>query len=144
MSLHLIKLCVGAANVEDQYDWIANGRANWPPGKTARYAAHITRQTPKRAVELLRGGSLYWVIGGQIRVRQSLVKLEPTVKAGVAHCALVLDKALVLTRPQPCRAFQGWRYLSAKDAPSDIGPYQPGKASGSETLRMELMELGLV
>jgi hypothetical protein len=143
MALHLVKLCVGAETVEDLFDWITSGRANWPPGKRAKRAAHITRQTPKRAEELLAGGSLYWVIRGQIRVRQRLIALDSTKKNGIAHCALVLDKALVLTRPRPCRAFQGWRYLKGADAPADLRPFVKGVGAGSQSLRRELMELGL-
>jgi hypothetical protein len=142
MPLNILKLCVGADSVEDQHEWIASGRANWPHGKRSKYAAHITRQTPKRAGEL-GGGSLYWVIRGHLCVRQPLVRLEACVKEGVPHCALVLEKRLILTRSRPCRAFQGWRYLSAEDAPPDLGPYVPGEGQGSESLRRELMELGL-
>lgn len=144
MALHILKLCVGADSVEDLHDWIASGRANWPRGaKRAKRAAHITRQSPKRAEELLAGGSLYWVIKGQIRVRQPLLALEATAKEGVPHCALVLDKKLILTRARPCRAFQGWRYLEGKSAPADIGPFVPGERDGSESLREELAALGL-
>lgn len=144
MALHILKLCVGAESTEDLHDWIASGRADWPRGaKRATRAAHITRQTPKRAQEVLAGGSLYWVIKGRIRVRQPLLALEATLKEGVPHCALVMEKRLVLTRARPCRAFQGWRYLGAKDAPADIGPFVPGRHDGSESLRAELAALGL-
>jgi hypothetical protein len=146
MTLHLIKLCVGAESVEDLAAWISSGRANWPRGKRtkrAKYAAHITRQTPRRAEELLAGGSLYWVIRGQILVRQRLVRLDACRKNGTPHCALVMENGLVLTRPRPRRAFQGWRYLAAKDAPADIGAFISGAREGSQSLRRELMALGL-
>jgi hypothetical protein len=143
VTLHLIKLCVGAECVEDLSRWIASGRANWPRGSRAKYAAHITRQTPRRAEELLAGGSLYWVVRGQILVRQRLVRLDPCRKNGVPHCALVMEKDLVLTRLRPRRAFQGWRYLAGKDAPADIGAFVPGVRDGSQSLRRELMALGL-
>ncbi len=71
------------------------------------------------------------------------MRLDPVDKEGVPHCALVLDKHLILTRSRPCRAFQGWRYLKGEDAPADLGPYVPGAGAGSESLRRELMELGL-
>ena len=53
--------------------------------------------------------------------RQRLLGLQPRTGAdGVARCALRLDPELVRTVPQPRRAFQGWRYLDAKDAPPDL------------------------
>lgn len=143
MTLNILKLCVGADSVEDLHDWITSGRANWPrTAKRGKFAAHITRQMPKRAEEL-EGGSLYWVIRGHLCVRQPLVRLDTCDKEGVPHCALVMEKRLVLTRSRPVRAFQGWRYLSAADAPADLGPFVPGAGAGSESLRRELMELGL-
>lgn len=97
---------------------------------------------PKRRDEILDGGSLYWVIKGFVAVRQKLLDIRPfTDKEGVSRCHLVYDRELVLVAPQPKRAFQGWRYLAAKDAPSDIG-----KAARNmpEKLRRELAELGLL
>ena len=83
---------------------------------------HRTLQTPRRRDELLNGGSLYWVIKGFVLVRQRVLDLVPDVKDdGIACCAIVLDPELVATRPQARRAFQGWRYLAAGDAPPDRG-----------------------
>ena len=52
MALHLIKLCVGAASIDDLRDWWdeEHGRKRLP-------VVH-TRQTPKKADELIDGGSL--------------------------------------------------------------------------------------
>ena len=52
--------------------------------------------------------------------RQTLMELREVKKNGVPHCGLVYDKKLVPVRPRPRRAFQGWRYFDAKDAPPDI------------------------
>src|SRR5690606_33434940 len=80
-----------------------------------------TFQTPKRKSALLDGGSLYWVIKGVVQVRQRLVGLEEGAKEdGTPCCLLVLDPKLVPVRPVPRRAFQGWRYLPAEDAPPDL------------------------
>ena len=79
---------------------------------------HTTFQAPKRQAELLDGGSLYWVIKGQILVRQRLVGFdEGTKKDGSPCCLLLLDPELVPVRPVPRRAFQGWRYLTSEDVP---------------------------
>lgn len=148
MTLHLVKLCVGATSIEDLVQWqeerLASARRN---GRDARLF-HTTFQTPKRQTELLDGGSLYWVIKGQILVRQRLTGFGDGKKEdGTACCLLLLDPELVPVRPAPRRAFQGWRYLTAEDAPQDLG--RGSNAAGElarmpEALRRELAELGLI
>src|SRR5579871_4846996 len=113
-------------------------------GGPARHA-HVTRMVPKRADELLGGGSLYWVIKGQIEARQALVGIEPFIDAdGIGRCKLWLDQEVVAVAPRPMRAFQGWRYYQAKDAPPDIDMTQAGFAEMPETMQRELASLGLL
>jgi hypothetical protein len=50
----------------------------------------------------------------------------------------------VPVRPRPYRAFQGWRYLEAKDAPPDLARVGRRMTSLPEPLRRELRELGLL
>ncbi|MBP7243344.1 DUF1489 domain-containing protein [Amaricoccus sp.] len=115
--LNLIKLCVGAESVEDLAEWQAARIA-----ETGSTPAHVTRMWPRKADELLAGGSLYWVIKGFVLCRQRLVGLEPREGAdGVRRCALMLDREIVRTAAAPRRPFQGWRYLRAADAPRDLG-----------------------
>ncbi len=100
---------------------------------------------PKRAAELIDGGSLYWVIRGQVMCRQRIRDVRPfRDKEGIGRCGLVLDPKTVLVEPRPYRAFQGWRYLAAKDAPRDLDRVVKGAAAMPETLRRELRELGLM
>ena len=80
MTLHLIKLCVGADSIEDLADWQEKRAAERRKKGGAGDVLHITRMTPKRADELLAGGSLYWVIKGQIAVRQRLMALRTVVR----------------------------------------------------------------
>src|SRR6266404_595997 len=88
---------------------------------------HRTRMVPKRAGELRGGGSLYWVIRGEIMCRQRILDVRPFVdKEGVGRCHLVLEPKVVLVEPRPWRAFQGWRYLAAKAAPRDLDRVAPG------------------
>jgi hypothetical protein len=76
---------------------------------------------PKRAAEILTGGSLYWIIQGQIRVRQRIHGLDPGVDGeGVRFCLIRLDAGLVETVRRPARPMQGWRYLEEADAPPDL------------------------
>lgn len=116
--LNLIKLCVGADSVDDLAEWQA-GRLR---ETGAANPVHITRMWPRRADDLLDGGSLYWVIKGVVQARQRIVGLDPRDGAdGVRRCALVLGPEIVRTAPQPRRPFQGWRYLRPSDAPRDLG-----------------------
>ncbi len=139
--LHLIKLGVGADSIGDLAQWQKKRAAERRKNGGSGAIMHITRMTPKRADELLDGGSLYWVIKGQIAARQRLIALKPVTREGVAHCALVLDRKIVPTVPRRHRAFQGWRYLEAKDAPRDL---TGSKSQIPEKLRAELTELGLL
>lgn len=142
--LNLLKLCVGAESIGDLAAWWASGRGDiaGPDGKAT--PAHVTRQRPKRADEILAGGSLYWVVRGRIAVRQPILAFgNGTNSKGRTGCAIFLGSQLIMTRPRPHRPFQGWRYLEAADAPADIGPYE-GEGEGSESLKGELLELGLL
>ena len=141
VTLHLIKLCVGADSIEDLADWQKKRAAMRKKKGGAGDIMHITRMTPKRGDELLRGGSLYWVIKGQIAVRQKLLALKPVVREGVPHCALVLDMKLVPTVRRTHRPFQGWRYFDPADVPRDL---KAGDKSIPDSLRAELTQLGLL
>lgn len=145
MALHLIKLCVGCDSVKDHEDWVRQKLKDRKKRKLALEYIHTTRMVPKRADELIDGGSLFWVIRGQISCRHRLIAVRPFVdREGVGRCRLALDPALVLVEPRPFRAFQGWRYLDAKDAPRDLDSAAPGAATMPEELRRELRELGLL
>jgi hypothetical protein len=145
MPLHLIKLCVGCDCVRDLEDWIKRKlREKRKRGEKAEHI-HRTRMVPKRADELIGGGSLYWVIRGEILCRQGIRDVRPfRDNNGVGRCGLVLDPKVILVEPRPYRAFQGWRYLQAADAPRDLDKAAPGAAAMPETLRRELRELGLM
>ena len=145
--LHLIKLCVGCDSVKDLQDWIkerlkADARKN---GVRKRERTHTTRMMPKRADEITDGGSLYWVIRGQIMCRERILDIRPFVdKEGIGRCHIALDCKPVLVEPRPYRAFQGWRYLAPKDAPRDLDRAAPGAGDMAEELRRELRQLGLL
>ena len=114
MPLNMIKLCVGCDTVEELLDWRSASAAPGEPWILR------TRQTPKRAEEMLEGGSLYRVFKGVILCRQKILAID-TVGDGVnARCEVTLDGEIVRVSPSPRRAFQGWRYLEVKDAPDDL------------------------
>lgn len=137
MALNLLKLCVGADKVEDLVEWQATRWKGMAP-------RHITRMWPKREAELLQGGSLYWVFKGLVLARQKLVALEATQGAdGINRCALILDAQIVRTEAQPRRAFQGWRYLDAKDAPADLPEGREREEPLPPELARALAQMGL-
>lgn len=146
MTVHMIKLCVGAQTIEDLADWQRSHRTRYwdAVGRTCAY--HTTRQRPKRQDDLLNGGSIYWVIKGIVQVRQMLVGFEAVQNdKGLPSCALLLDPELVPVEPQRRRAFQGWRYLDEDDAPADLGTTaRQGLSEMPVKLRQELAALCLL
>jgi hypothetical protein len=145
MPLHLIKLCVGCDSVQDLKDWIAEKLREKKRRKAAPEHIHTTRMVPKRVDELTDGGSLFWVIRGQVLCRERILAIRPfRDQDGIGRCRVVLDGKVVLVEPRSFRAFQGWRYLAAKDAPRDLARAAPGAAKMPENLRRELQELGLL
>jgi hypothetical protein len=145
MALHLIKLCVGCDSVRELEDWIKQKLKDKRKRGEKPEHTHRTRMVPKRAPELRDGGSLFWVIRGEVMCRQRIRDVRPFRDTdGIGRCALVLDPKVVLVAPRPYRAFQGWRYLKAADAPRDLDKAAPGAAAMPEKLRRELRELGLM
>lgn len=121
MALHLIKLCVGCDGIEDLAHWIAATRAEKIRRGLAPEHVHRTRMSPKRVDEVLDGGSLYWVIKGQLRVRETILDLRAVKdESGVSYCDIVLSGDLVEVEARPYRPFQGWRYLDPGVAPRDL------------------------
>lgn len=141
MTVHLIKLCVGAESITDLAEWQAQRLAEKKRARQPQELIHITRHMPKRADEVLDGGSLYWVIKGYICARQKLLELRPITHDGTPHCGLVYDKELIRVVPRAHRPFQGWRYFDPKAAPKDLAK---GVGDISEKLQRELAELGLL
>jgi hypothetical protein len=144
MTLHILKLCVGADSIEDLAQWQAGRIKDQKKRKVKKpELVHVTRMTPKRKDEILDGGSLYWVIKGQIAVRQKLLAIRPVTKNGTPHCGLVYDAKLVPVQRRTQRPFQGWRYFKPEDAPPDARGGKGG-AGLPEALQKELVELGLL
>ena len=134
--LHLIKLCVGCDTVEALLDWRKMAFKPSDPWILR------TRQTPRRAVELVAGGSMYRVYRGMILSRQRILAVNCVGQGPATRCEISLDEGVILTAPTPRRAFQGWRYLVDHEAPRDL-------AEGSELadlppdLSRRLLEAGV-
>ena len=115
--IHLVKLSVGSETVESLTEWQKTHRARGSDG----LPRHVTRMWPKREEELLKGGSLFWVIKGFLQCRQRILRLDEVIgKDGIRRCAIVLDPEIIRTTNVRKRPFQGWRYLAVEDAPLDL------------------------
>lgn len=135
--LHLVKLAVGCADTAALAARQAARAALDPPLRVA------TRTWPRRAGEILAGGSLYWVIGGAIRCRQRILGIAEGRWDDATPCAeIAVDPTLVPVVPRPMRPFQGWRYLDPAEAPPDAA--EDTAAGLPPRLAAELRALGLV
>ena len=123
----MLKLSVGVKEVAQLRAIQALRAAADPPLR------HQTRMMPKRRVEMLEGGSIFWVIGGFVQVRQRLIDIiEDRWDDGTPCAGLVLDRELVPVEARPVKAFQGWRYLDAASAPPDVAAMR--QAAGAEAM----------
>ena len=145
MTVHLIKLAVGIDSVphlaQRQMDRMDAARA---AGEDP-VLRHLTRSTPRRAEEVLDGGSIYWVIKRSVRARQRIIGIDTAVnQRGESRCALIFDPELVPVRAQRHRPFQGWRYLAPTDAPPDVIGLADDTDALPPDMAEELRELGLL
>jgi len=130
--LHLTKLAVGVRDLPHLRALQAERAAAHPPLR------HLTRSFPRRAEEILAGGSMYWVVAGAVIVRQRVLDIVADQRADGTPCtALLLDPALIPVLGRRAKPFQGWRYLAAADAPGDLDGVLA--AEGAETLPAELL-----
>ena len=136
--LNIKKLCVGADSVLDLYDRQEYIRNRY------KETIHITRMFPKRFEEILKGGSIYWVIKGKLCVRQEILKIERFLDDNnIKRCRMELDKDLILTVPFKERPFQGWRFLEKKNSPDDTKYFDINDTTDDQEIISDLHSLGL-
>ncbi len=140
--VNLVKLCVGVSSV-DELAMYQNRRMAEADARGESYLpSHVTRMFPRRKSEVLSGGSLYWVIRGEIQVRQTILDLDSCIgDDAIRRCRIVMDPTLTRTVRVPRRPFQGWRYLTAEDSPDDL-PTGTGDELPPE-LERRLGEIGI-
>ena len=96
MSLHLIKLAVGCDSVKELKAWVAERMQTAKKKGLPLHHIHVTRMVPKRVDELLAGGSLYWVIRGEIAAREKIIGIEPfRDRDGIGRCRLVMQPKVI-------------------------------------------------
>lgn len=139
--LHLTKLAVGVRDIAHLRNLQAERALQNPPLR------HRTRNFPRRAREVVNGGSIYWVVQGTTLVRQRILDIvEDSWDDGAACAGLILDPLLIPLVGRATRPFQGWRYLLPEAAPHDLAslPEAAGEAALPPPLRAALRELGLL
>jgi hypothetical protein len=142
--MHLIKLCVGVATLEELEGYRSERAHWWGADYGEEVHVHRTRTMPRRSDEVLDGGSIYWVISGVIRCRQPILRLAGAAdREGRACCDIIMAPDLVRVVPRPKRPFQGWRYPEPAEAPPDIDA-MGFAAEGSAEIAEELALLGLI
>ena len=138
------KLAVGIATVDALRRRVAQRIA----GKAGKHIV-LTRMMPVQKDALLAGGSMYWVIAGQVRARQRIVSMDSFggkgggKGKGPKRCRITLDPEVVETECVPRKPFQGWRYLRNDEAPRDLTVLEP-VAGLDPAFHRELAELGLL
>ncbi|MEM9786536.1 MAG: DUF1489 domain-containing protein [Pseudomonadota bacterium] len=138
--VNLVKLSVGTDDVGGLAAWQATKRAQAEDGSPR----HITRMWPKREAEIVNGGSIFWVIKGVILCRQPVLRLDEYLSAdGIRRCAIVCKPGLIRVEATPKRAFQGWRYLPAADAPRDLPEGRQSEEALPPELTKALADIGV-
>lgn len=139
--LHMTKLAVGVSDIDHLRALQTERR------RASGILRHRTRMAPRRAAEVLDGGSIYWVISGSMLARQLITDIIDDERDDKTPCiALILDPAVVQLVGRPTRPFQGWRYLDPEEAPPDMPDI--GAITGldmlPQALRQELRALCLL
>jgi len=100
--MHLQKLSVGTGSIKGLQDWQKIVVARRTAKGLSANTQHVTRMTPKQKDALLDGGSIYWVIKGQILCRNVIIDLEETrTNDGRKACAIVMKPELIPVIPTP-------------------------------------------
>lgn len=142
--IHMIKLCVGVATLEELESYRSERAHWWGADYGEDVHVHRTRTRPKRFAEMEDGqASIYWVISGVVRCRQPILRLAAATDAqGIACCDIIMAPDMIRVAPRPKSPFQGWRYLKPEDAPPDLGA--DGAGEGDAEIAEELARLGLI
>ena len=144
MTINLIRMAVQIESVA-HLQQVQSKRLLAATNKGQSRLFTFTRNIPRRTVELVNGGSIYWVIKRYIRIRQRILAIEKqTNREGRSHCAIEIDPEPIQVVPRRQKAFQGWRYLQMEDSPQDLIATDVDATDIPDELEKELRELGLL
>lgn len=145
MPLHMVKMAVGIDSLDHLAAVQKQRRATLKAERGKPILIHKTRNYPKRAEDILDGGSMYWIVKGFVRVRQRIVGFARAKDAeSKPRCEIVLDPKLVRTVPMTHKPMQGWRYLEERDVPKDLTGKGDVSADMPPEMLAELRKLGLL
>ena len=138
MTYHLKKIAVGIESIERlriRQKMLADAY-----GKII----HTTRNMPKQKDQLIKTGSIFWIIKRNVLVRQKILDIISVIRDdGSKGCEIELDKDLVRVIPTPMKPFQGWRYYMVDDTPPDLNLGNLENEDLPENINSELIKLGL-
>ena len=138
MTYHLKKIAVGIESIERlriRQKMLADAY-----GKII----HTTRNMPKQKNQLIKTGSIFWIIKRNVLVRQKILDIISVIREdGTKGCEIELDTDLVRVIPTPMKPFQGWRYYMADDIPPDLNLSNEDNEDLPEKINSELIKLGL-
>ena len=141
--VNLIKLCVGAQNVSDLYNW-QKKRLIHDKDLSNPSTFFLTRMRPKREIDILNGGSIFWVFKGLILARQKIKGFDNFMSEdNILRCKIILDRKIILTDAYHKKPFQGWRYFSQQEAPKDREVFSNDKNQLPLKIEKELSEIGI-
>ena len=138
MTYHLKKIAVGIETIErlrirQEMLFSAYGKI-----------IHTTRNMPKQKEQLIKTGSIFWIIKRNVLVRQKILDIISVIRDdGSKGCEIELDKDLVRVIPTPMKPFQGWRYYMVDDTPPDLNLGNLENEDLPENINSELIKLGL-
>jgi hypothetical protein len=132
--LHMTKVALGMGSLDDLERRMAHLGEGGSPYITTKYR-------PTRHEEMSGVGSLFWIVKHQLVARSPILGFG---EAEGGRVAIHLGRDLVRVAVRPKRAHQGWRYLSAEDAPADLADGGDGFDRMPPELMGRLAGLGLV
>jgi hypothetical protein len=143
MTIHLLK---PALRANDVYEF-ANRQRQWHMEYKGRLAYPVwTSRKPAREGELLKGGSVFWIVKKQIQCRQTILAIEPYQEKDDEKPSYLImcDTQLVRTEMHKKKPFQGWRYLESSVAPADVAEIHIGDEPPPPEMEKALREAGLL
>ena len=143
MTIHLLK---PALKVQDLFEFSQRQKSRWMEHEGELVYPVWTSRKPAREEALLDGGSLFWIIKKQIRVRQNVLAVVPYESGADEKPSYLILCSPELVRVEPVRKkpFQGWRYLEAENAPPDIGRIMAMDEPPPPDMERDLREAGLL